>query len=315
MQIGILESDQFSPEALDELDRLGEIKLYDKRDLATFLMGMDALFIRLGYQIDESFLSMAPKLRFLCSPTTGHNHIDEASLSARSIKLLTLKGEREFLETIRATPEHTFGLILSLLRNYKQVFKDTSDGKWERENHKGEELWKNNIGIIGLGRVGYRVANYCSNFGSNVYWHDIVDVPSKAKWQRMDGIRPLIEKCRVIVLCASYDFSKPPIIGKSEIDALRGKYFINTSRGELVDELYLLQAIKEGQLAGVAVDVIENENTNNRLEEWTSLANNGNIIVTPHIGGATIDSMTKTELFIAQKLARIVAEGVELEVN
>ena len=313
MQIGILEADGFSPEALACLQRLGEVRTYDDSDLPAFLAPLDVLFVRLAHRIDGAFLSMSPRLRWLCSPTTGHNHIDEAALSARGICLLSLRGEREFLETIRATPEHTFGLVIALLRRYRRAFDDVAGGKWDRDACRGEELRGNRVGIVGLGRVGYRLASYFSAFGAHVTWCDPADVPSLPEWKRSPDIHGLIETSRIVVLCASYHAGQPPVIGRKEVDAMEGRYFINTARGELVDEDALLAAVRLDRLAGVAIDVITDENGKNRLAEWRALLPGRNLIVTPHIAGATFDSMARTERFITDKLlVSAMADGSDI---
>lgn len=309
MQIGILEPDSFSPEALARLRRLGSVRIYDGGDLAAFLAPLEAVFVRLAHRIDGAFLAMSPKLRWLCSPTTGHNHIDVAALAARCIQLLSLRGERSFLETIRATPEHTLGLILALLRRYRRAFDDVAAGRWDRDACRGEELFGNKVGIVGLGRVGYRLASYLSAFGANVCWCDPADVPSMPEWQRFPDIHDLIEASRVVVLCASYHTGERPIIGKNEIAAMAGRYFINTARGELVDEEALLAAVRSNRMPGVAIDVVADENGDNRLGEWRALLPGRNLIVTPHIAGATFDSMARTECFIADKLIVAAKEG------
>lgn len=259
MQIGILEPESFASDALACLQRLGEVRTHDGGDLAEFLAPLDALFVRLGHRIDSALLDLSPRLRWLCSPTTGHNHIDEAALSARGVRLLSLRGEREFLETIRATPEHTLGLVIALLRRYRRAFDDVAVGKWDRDVCRGEELYGNRVGIVGLGRVGYRLASYLGAFGANVIWWDPAEVPSLPQWQRSTDIHGLIEASRVIVLCASCRAGQPPVIGKNEIDAMEGRYFINTARGELVEEGALLAAVRSNRLAGVAIDVITDE--------------------------------------------------------
>lgn len=302
MQIGILEPDSFSPEALASLRSLGEVRTFEGGELEAFLAPLEALFVRLAHRIDGAFIEMAPRLRWLCSPTTGHNHIDEAVLAARGVRLISLRGERTFLETIRATPEHTFGLILALLRRYRRAFDDVAAGRWDRDACRGDELYGNRVGIVGLGRVGSRLAAYFNAFGAHVTWCDPADVPSMPEWQRSPDIHRLIETSRIVVLCASYRAGQPPIIGEDEVDALDGRYFINTARGELVDEAALLAAVRSNRLAGVAADVIADENGNNRLSEWRALLPGRNLIVTPHIAGATFDSMARTELFIAEKL-------------
>lgn len=312
MQIGVLEADGFSPEARARLASIGTVSTFDaQQDLREFLKPLDALFVRLAYRIDSEFLSMAPGLRWLCSPTTGHNHVDEAVLSSRGVRLLSLRGERAFLDTIRATPEHTFGLILALLRRYAKAFSDTAAGKWDRDACRGEELFGNQVGIIGLGRVGYRLASYCSAFGASVCWCDPAEVSSQPEWRRLPDIRSVIESSRIVVLCASHQHGQQPILGASEIETLKGRHLVNTARGELIDEAALLSAIRGNHLAGVAVDVVENENGEHRLEAWRALMPAHNVIMTPHIGGATYGAMARTEIFVADKLLKSVADGAD----
>ncbi len=302
MQIGILEPNNFSPEALTYLKRLGEVRTYDGGDLPTFLAPLEVLFVRLGHRIDNTFLALSPRLRWLCSPTTGHNHIDEATLTARDIRLLSLRGEREFLETITATPEHTLGLIIAIIRRYRLAFEDVATGRWDRDVCRGDGLYGNRVGIVGLGRVGYCLASYLSALGASVSWCDPADVPSLPEWQRYTDILCLIKANNIVVLCADHCAGQLPVIGKKELDAMEGRYFINTARGELVDEDAFLAAVRSNRLAGAAIDVIANENGENRLAEWRELMTGRNLILTPHIAGATFDSMARTELFIVEKL-------------
>lgn len=316
MQIGILEPEGFSPKALADLHLLGTVHAFDHGELAAFLAPLEALFVRLAYRIDGDFVAMAPRLRWLCSPTTGSNHIDMQALSVRGIRLLSLRGERGFLETIRATPEHTLGLVIALLRHYRRAFDDVAVGHWDRDACRGEELYGNRVGIVGLGRVGYRLAAYCSAFGAQVFWCDKSDVPSISEWQRLPDVRQLIEASRIVVLCASHAHGQAPVIGPEEVSSLAGRYFVNTARGELVDEAALLEAVLANRLAGVALDVITNENGANLIDSWRALLPGRNLIVTPHIAGATIDSMARTESFIVDKLvAAATAVGTDINLR
>jgi D-3-phosphoglycerate dehydrogenase len=109
-----------------------------------------------------------------------------------------------------------------------------------------------------------------------------------------------------VVLAASLESDKP-IVDRAAIDALDGRYFVNIARGELLDEDALLTAVEGGRLAGCAIDVIRNENGLNNHEHWIAATRSRNVIVTPHIGGATYASMRATEEFIADKLAALLA--------
>lgn len=302
MQIGLLEPDNFCPVARSRLAVLGDVRDWDGRNLGEFLAPLEVLFVRLAHRVNGELLALAPHLRWVCSPTTGHNHIDEPALTEKGVRLLSLRGQRSFLETIRATPEHTFGLIIALLRHYRDAFAETQAGGWDRDRFRGEELFGSSVGIIGLGRVGYRVASYCSAFGAHVSWCDPVDVPAASEWVRMADVSSLISSSRIVVMCASHTSGQAPLLGKSEINLLAGRYFVNTARGELVDELALLEALRRRQLLGVATDVVADENGTPRFAEWRALMEGRNLLLTPHIGGATAGAMARTEGFIVEKL-------------
>jgi D-3-phosphoglycerate dehydrogenase len=171
-RIGILEPDGFSKPARARLVELGAVADFSGGELGGFLADKDALFVRLAHRIDAEFLRRAPKLRVLCSPTTGHTHIDLDALTQRGIRLLSLKGEGAFLDRIRATPEHTIGLMLALLRNYRTAFLDERNDHWDRDRCRGEELCGMAVGFIGFGRIGRRVASYLLAFEANVGYYD-----------------------------------------------------------------------------------------------------------------------------------------------
>ena len=310
MQIGILEPEKFSAEATFVLRQIGDVIMYDGSNLKGFLSSLNILFVRLSHNIDKEFLNKCPNLEWLCSPTTGHNHLDIEYMYQKKIKVLTLRGETKFLKTIKATPEHTFGLILALLRRYGIAFKSIADGEWDRNRCRGEELQDNKVGIIGLGRVGKQVAYFCEAFGAKIMYCDKKKIYAKSSWTKIANILDLIKKSRIVVLCSDYNDNQPPIIGREEIKFLKNKFFINSSRGELVDEEILLSATKKGNFMGVALDVIANENSKNNLTHWQDLTKNKNVIVTPHIGGVTKESLRKTELFIAKKLKIAIREKV-----
>jgi D-3-phosphoglycerate dehydrogenase len=307
VQIGLLEPDRFDPSAIARLRAMGhEVAAFEGGDLREFLKPVQVLFVRLAHRIDAAFLEQAPALRYLCSPTTGHAHMDEGELAARGIRIVSLRGELAFLETIRATPEHTFGLVLALLRRYRGAFSHVDAGGWDRDLFRGEELYGQRVGIVGLGRVGFRVASYCEAFGAHISYFDTKEVKAGQGWQRLPGVPQLIEASRIVIVCASYVNGAAPILGAAEITALRGRYLVNTARGELVDEDALLTAIESDALEGVAVDVLSHETGDHRLQQWNTAAARRNIIVTPHIGGATFTAMAKTENFIVDKLAHVL---------
>jgi D-3-phosphoglycerate dehydrogenase len=307
VQIGILEPSDFSKVAIEKLESVGQVTKFSGEDLDIFLMEKDVLFIRLSYVISKDFMNMAKKLKYLCTPTTGLNHIDLQECKARAVEVISLKGEIDFLSTIRATPEHTFGLTLSLLRNYKYCFLSVNNKSWDRDKYKGFELYKNTIGIVGFGRVGKLLSKYFQAFGSSVFFFDTdASIREENNSVRVSTLTKLIDMSNIVILSASYSESNYEFFNTKHIDSLKGKYFINTARGELVDESYLIDKISVGHFKGVALDVIQNEQTQGNKEKLILASRNENCIVTPHISGATLSSMYKTEEFIASKICHLI---------
>lgn len=305
-KIGILEPDNFSEYAIKMLEKTFQVEKYTDGDLKEFVQDKYAIFVRLKYYINDEFICKAHDLQYICSPTTGLNHIN----ISRPVEVLSLKGEDAFLETIRATPEHTFGLSIALLRNYKMAFLDKSNSAWNRDLYRGEEIYQNTVGIIGMGRVGRILAKYYKAFQAKVFYYDINCEKECIGAVRTDSVEELIKLSSIIHLCASYSDEYKAFFGKKYFDLMKNKYFINTSRGELVDEQSLLKYIQKGEYKGIAIDVVSKETEgNNNIVKLISLSEGKNIIITPHISGATFSSMHRTEEFITSKMLDRLKRG------
>ncbi len=308
-KIGILEPDNFSPKAISKLEEIGKVEIYQgngsKEDIKAFIENKNALFVRLKFQIDQELVDGAAGLKYICSPTTGLNHI---SITNPDIKIISLKGEYGFLETIRATPEHVFGLTLSLLRNYSSAFIKNEEQEWNRDVYRGYELYGAKIGIIGLGRIGKLLVRFFTAFDAKVGYYDILPKENVPEGIICFGsIEELINNSEIVILEANYTPENDKMITAELLHMMKDKYFINAARGELVDEQALLEGIKGDYFKGVAVDTFANETDENNLEkEFIDLTAGRNLIITPHIGGATFTSMMRTEEFIAVKLTKLL---------
>ena len=195
---------------------------------------------------------------------------------------------------------------MSLLRNYKEAFLNQKNNKWDRELYYGFELFENNVGIIGFGRVGKILAKYFETFGAKVYFYDnddsIKGIHSANKLLRIEEV---VNQSNIVILTASYSESNHQFFDKQYIDLLENKYFINTARGELVNEDYLIRKLEQNFFKGIAIDVVQNEQSNSSLYKLLKLTERNNLIVTPHIAGATYSSMNRTEEFMTYKLLQL----------
>jgi D-3-phosphoglycerate dehydrogenase len=283
----------------------------DRNGLLAEVGTAEVLWIRLRHRIDREVLQSAPRLRIIATPTTGLNHVDMEEAARRHIRVLSLKGETDFLRDVPATAEHTIGLILSLLRNVPRAFEHAREGGWNRDLFRGTDLSGKIVGVIGYGRIGRMVARYLMAFGAEVMATDprVSQAETGVAMVTMDD---LLRKADIVTLHASLSAETTGMFGPAQFSRMKtGAWFINTARGELVQESSLLQALESGRIAGAALDVLCNENSEGMagsvLIDYAR--QHDNLIVTPHVGGCTTESMEKTEVFLAGRVAAAIEQG------
>lgn len=310
MRILVLEPENYSPEALAILGEAGELSFgpLSRGELLARLPEVDVLVIRLAHAIDREVLDHAPRLKAIVSPTTGLDHIDLTEAEARGVRVTSLRGEVDFLRSIPATAELTWGLLLALVRNIPGAFQSVQAGQWDRDSYKGHDLAGRALGIAGLGRIGEKIARYAQAFGMRVVAFD----PRKTEWmdgiERVHSLRELCATSQVLCVHVPLNEETRGLIGAAEMATLpTGALLVNTARGEVLDEDALLDALESGHLAGAALDVIHNERGERSQRLLDYARKHDNLIITPHIGGATYESMAATEIFVARKLREFLA--------
>ena len=302
-RILIAESRGFPTAARQQLEHHGEVVLadLDRAGLEATLPHTNVLWVRLRHRIDARLLDRAPGLEVIATPTTGLTHIDTDAVEQRGIQLVSLRGETDFLKDVRATAEHTIGLILSLLRHIPAAAAHASSGGWDRNLFRGSEIYGKTIGIVGYGRLGRIVARYLRAFDARVLAADPWVDYREAGIERA-SLDELLKASDIVSLHVNLCEETREFFGPREFGLMKpGSYFVNTSRGELVDEAALLEALRSGRLAGAAVDVVKDEHAGT-----SPLIGGPNLLVTPHIGGCTLESMQKTEIFLAAKVADLL---------
>ncbi len=272
------------------------------------------IFMKLGIYLGRKTLERCNTLKYVVTPTTGHNHIDESEILKRGIKIISLRGETDFLKHVYATAEHTWGLLLSVIRFIPQSHNDVISGNWRRKVWKGNELSGETIGIIGYGRLGKMVAKYALSFDMNVIIYDIdEDILIKDNRIRIaSNIEELLNLSYVVSLHIPLNKETNRFFSKKLIYKMQqGSVLINTSRGELIDEDALLESLKNNHLSAAALDVLnddvcwgEKSPNHNQLIEYARRHNN--LVITPHIGGYTSASVSKTRNFVSKKLINIL---------
>lgn len=278
-----------------------------KEQLIYALSSCDIFWFRLNHKLTKELLKES-KCKYIVCATTGLDHIDLEACIEYNITVISLKGEFEFLKEVRATAEHTISLLLTLIRKSKNAHSHVESGNWDRSLFKGVELYKKNVGIIGLGRLGKILADYYSVMGMNVFYYDIKrQAEYENKYTAVKSIESLLNKIDILSIHLPYNALTHLILNDNNLSLLKDDaYIVNTSRGGVIDEQALLHLLSNKKVAGYATDVLfgEPDIINHPLVKFAR--NNSNVVITPHIGGNTFESIAKTELFVIQKLNTIL---------
>jgi D-3-phosphoglycerate dehydrogenase len=281
------------------------------------LAGVEACFAPLGFTFDAAKMDRCPKLRAILTNTTGVPHVDMAAAAQRGIQVFSLKDEQAFLDTITPTAEHTFGLMLALTRNLPRGFEAVKAGVWNRFDHGGRAMLSRlSLGIVGLGRLGRKVARYGDAFGMTVKYYDpYVEVPTGGP-ARCATLAELVAASDVVTLHAPANDETADLISADVMAQFRPHaVFINTARAELVDEAALLAALEDGRLAGAAVDVLRGEYAQTFDPSTHPLVqyarSHDNLIITPHIGGSTQDAWSETQARVVELAIDFFSQGDE----
>jgi D-3-phosphoglycerate dehydrogenase len=279
------------------------------------LFTVEVLWVGLEENIDSEIVDKFPSLKVIATSTTGLTHIDLPYLRSKGLHLVSIKDEKTLLEKISSTAELAWGLMLVLLRQITIADRLKHFTKEYRTKYFSRQVSGLVVGIIGFGRIGRQLARYAETFGAKWYFYDIlpVGVEKEDSFKELDS---LIIECDVVFLCASIESECTyPILDSVKIAELkRRSLVINIGRGSLIDERAILDSLKNGRIAGYATDVLRLEEIQQespvQLTLITQLISEGyNLVVTPHLGGATSDALELVNDNIMSQLTQIYREN------
>lgn len=262
------------------------------------------------FRLNKSILDKAENLKIIFSPATGKDHLDLTEIKKRKIKLYHIAKEIALLRRFTATSELVFGLILTL---YRSLIKNTfaaKNGEWIRSKFKGWQLFGKTIGIIGLGRLGTITAKIAKGFGMKIIAYDI-NKNIKVKGVKNVGLEYLLKNSDIISIHIHLDSKNENFIEKKKITMMKHDVIlINTSRGKIINEIDLLYFLKKRKYFRVALDVINGEwlskknLKNHKLIKYSKI--NQNLLIVPHIGGSTEESIYGARAFQVKQILRLL---------
>lgn len=260
-------------------------------------------------RLTAEMIQAAPGLKIISCATTGSDHIDVDILARRGIVLATLRDDRELLQNLTPAAELSWALLMACARRLTAAFDHVKEGLWTRELFPGIMLRGKRLGLVGCGRIGSWMGRYAGAFGMEVVGYD-------------PYVEPFPEHIKAVLLpelAETSDFISIHVHLSAETRRLisrelfrrmkKGVVLINTSRGAVIDESALLEALIEGRVAAAGVDVLEGEPdiNNHPLVEYAR--RHDNLIITPHCGGFSYDAIRIVCRRAAEKIISYLLTG------
>jgi D-3-phosphoglycerate dehydrogenase len=266
------------------------------QDLISKVSEYDVIVVRSRTKITKEVIQNAKKAKLIARVGVGLDNIDTEEAEKQNIDVINA-GEA----SITAVSELVMGLMLSLCRNIPIANYETKKGNWIKKNLIGTELKGKYLGIIGLGKIGRNVARLARGLRMNLIGYDIVPI-DKSFVQEVSlittDLKTLLESSDFITCHVPLTEQTKHLINKQTISNMKSSAFIiNTSRGEIIEETALVEALKNNKIAGAALDVFEIEPPSNR-----ELLDLSNLICSPHIGAQTKEGQELASTVIAEKI-------------
>jgi len=283
-----------------KIERNNTGRPYEKEEMLKLIKDVDGIIIGID-ELSAVIIGKANKLKVISKYGTGLDNIDIDVATNKKIIVTNTP-----TANVDAVADFAFGLILSLARRIPEADKKTKSGKWGKII--GKSVWEKTIGIIGLGKIGKQVAKRAKGFDMNILAFDIVKDKKSAKKYGIKYVKleKLLRKSDYITIHIPLNYATRNMISYEELEKIKESAFlINTSRGGIVDEKALYDALKNNKLRGAALDVYKNE----PLRE-SPLTELDNVIMTPHISAYTEEAIENMSIQAAQNLIDVL-EGRE----
>ena len=260
---------------------------------------------------DVELARLCPRLRLVQTTSAGYDGIDVASLNRMGIQVANNYGGNA-----PAVAEHTIGLMVSVVRKLVLQFESTRSGDWygtigREEWTRPYEIAGKTVGIVGMGHIGRQVARRLQGWDCSIVYYDPINPPAQLVEQlslRALSMDELLRESDIVTLHTMLNAQTRGLIGARELKMMKSTaVVINTCRGGVVDEAALIRALRDGEIAGAALDVFEQEPT----PRDNPLLTMGNVVVTPHMAGVSVEAFPRNAGFGLQNIARVI-RGEEL---
>jgi D-3-phosphoglycerate dehydrogenase / 2-oxoglutarate reductase len=302
-QMKVIVADKISDRGMELLKETGwNIVQTTKETVGVELADADALIVRSATKVTPELMDKAPRLRVVGRAGVGVDNIDLDEATKRGILVMSTPGGSSV-----SVAEHTFALLLALVRQLPRFDASMREGKWEKSS-SGAEVRGKTMGLIGLGRIGGEVALRANAFDMRVVAFDpyISEAAAKEYSVELVPLEELLAQSDFISLhTAVSPITKNMVNAQSIAMMKKGVRIVNAARGELINEADLAAALKSGHVAGAALDVFAEEPPKN-----SPLVGLPNVVCTPHVAGSTTEAQEELGNQVAVQVRDYLVEGV-----
>lgn len=294
----ILVCDPVGQEGIDYLKSKGhKVILLPKiapQDLLETVITVDALIVRGRTKVTKDIIETGKKLKVIARSGTGVDTIDVKEAHKRNIVVVNAPGANA-----ESVAEHTFAFMLSFTRSIIPAVNTLKSGIWAKSDFHGMELAGKTLGVVGFGHIGSRVAGLGSAFGMNI----LVFSRKPPAIGKQVPLSELLSRSDFVSLHVPATNQTRGMIGAGELNQMKKSAFlINTARGSIVDEQALIAALKNGRIAGAALDVFASE----PLLPDSELLKLPNVIVTPHVAADSREGENRASLMVAKDVDNVL---------
>ncbi|WP_035833564.1 phosphoglycerate dehydrogenase [Jonesia quinghaiensis] len=284
----------------------------DEAELIEALDGVHLLGIRSKTHVTAQVINNAPDLIAIGAFCIGTNQIDLAAAAERGVAVFNAP-----FSNTRSVVEMAISEMISLTRRLPERNKAMHEGTWDKTAEGSHEIRGKTLGIIGYGNIGTQLSVLAENLGMSVVFYDTAEKLALGNARRAHSLNELLESADVVTIHVDGRPGNAGLFGAEQFSMMRrGAIFLNLSRGFVMDNASLRDAIVSGHIAGAAVDVFPTEPKKRGDSFESELRGLPNVILTPHIGGSTLEAQEAIGEFVANKLRDYVRTGsTTLSVN
>lgn len=306
MKYRVLIADPLEEAGIKLLQEIAEVDVRAKlseEELCQIIGDYDALIVRSGTKVTSKVIEHGIKLKVVGRAGVGVDNIDVEAATERGIFVVNAPSA-----VTTATAEHTFALLLSLVRKIPQALASLREGKWERTKFLGTQLQGKTLGIVGLGRIGTQVARYAKAFGMRVIGCDPFVSEERARQLGIElrDLDDLLSEADIVTLHVPLTKETEKMIDARAISLMKeGAILVNASRGGVVDEKALYEALVSGKLAGAALDVFEQEPPKEGSTSF-KLIQLDNVVATPHLGASSKEAQEEASVEVVRQVMAVL---------